>query len=44
VGFTVGPDKRLKVWKGFDIPRVGVGYMWGDAGFTGIRFNAGFPF
>lgn len=44
VGFTVGPDKRLKIWKGFDIPRVGVGYMWGDADFSGIRFNAGFPF
>lgn len=44
VGFTVGPDKRFKIWKGFDIPRVGIGYMRGDADFTGIRINAGFPF
>ncbi|MFQ5935546.1 MAG: hypothetical protein ACE5LB_03955 [Acidiferrobacterales bacterium] len=43
VGFTIGPKEPFAIWR-FDIPRVGLGYMHGDAGFNGIRFNAGFAF
>ncbi|MFQ5995080.1 MAG: hypothetical protein ACE5K1_08280 [Acidiferrobacterales bacterium] len=44
IGFTVGFEKHeFSFWK-FDLPRVGLSYMDGDAGFSGVRINAGFPF
>ncbi len=44
IGFTVGLEtKPFSYWK-FDLPRLGLGYMDGDADFKGVRINAGFPF
>lgn len=44
IGFTVGLETRpFSYWK-FDLPRLGLGYMDGDADFKGVRINAGFPF
>jgi hypothetical protein len=43
IGLTIESDDPVSIWK-FNFDRVGIDYRWGNAGFTGIGFNMGFPF